>query len=60
MPDFNKDDVIAVAKAILEDWRSYDCDDGTTTCNHCFESEFRNKLKHESNCVVLIAQDLLT
>lgn len=66
---FKQSDVIAVAKDLLEDavyWdegriNAMDARDGYA-CRYCGASEYqdRDKLKHDTYCSVLIANDLLT
>lgn len=66
---FNVEDVRKVAKALIEDaieWDEgytnwYNCHDGYR-CNYCSASEYETteSLKHDLDCPVLVAQDLLT
>lgn len=67
MPVFNRDDVIALAKAVLDDSvEHFDSDnDCHYFCNFCsskFDSYRYNRedFKHDLDCPVLIAQDVLT
>ena len=69
MKQFNEDDVIKVAKALFEDaiqWdngseRTMNPNDGYQ-CNYCQAGHCQNveQLTHDTDCPVLIAQDLLT
>lgn len=63
----NKDDVLKVAKALLEEAPWYEsagsswCGFAGVMCNHCNAtkvSEWVN-IEHDPGCPVLIAQDLL-
>ena len=67
MADFNPDDVKRVAEALLDWHYDYDVQSGMNAyneCKHCSGKVYWNidaeKIKHDSNCVVLIAKDLLT
>lgn len=66
---FLESDVIKVASALLEDAIYWD--HGHTnarnphdgySCNHCQAKEYQKheELEHDLDCVVLIAQDLIT
>lgn len=67
MCEFNKDDVLTLAKAIIEDPIEYMDGDYIPYyfCDYC-DAELRGygillrQFKHELNCPVLIAQDILT
>ena len=62
-PQYCENDVTRVANAILEDWDKYDCDTGDVCCRHCDDVRWAKEkelYKHVSDCVVLVAQDLIT
>jgi hypothetical protein len=65
--DFNEKDVKRVAESLLEwhiDWEVSRGMNAYNECKHCNGRVYWNKditnLKHDTNCVVLIAKDLLT
>lgn len=68
MANFQTSDVIAVAKALLEDYAWFDTGDYSKdqyVCNYCDARTGcwainPNRIKHELDCPVLIARDLLT
>jgi hypothetical protein len=67
MIEFNKKDVIIVAKAILEDPLRFMSGDFISYyfCNYCNAelhgyNAYEKNFKHDLDCPVLIAQDLLT
>lgn len=68
MSEFNKDDVITVAKAMVNGFVEWDCDGSAFwdcagyKCNFCDadKAENSNDIKHELDCPVLVAQDILT
>ena len=58
-PSFSTDDVLALAKAIYED--PLNNRDGDYDCDYCLAQSFSRKtFKHDLDCPVLIAQDVLT
>jgi len=67
MSEFNKEDVLTMAKAILEEPLEYMNGDYTPYyfCKYC-DAELHgfqytaDDFKHDLNCPVLIAQDILT
>lgn len=67
MCEFSRDDVLAVAKAVIEDPYEYYSGDypDEIWCRYC-EAEVigynckADEIIHSSNCPVLIAQDILT
>ncbi len=67
MTDFNKDDVITLAKAVVADPLGFMCGDYTPYyyCVYCdaelkgYNTDIKN-FKHELKCPVLIAQNILT
>lgn len=69
MSDFNKDDVIKVARALIDNAIRWDngnenamfAHDGYE-CVYCNASEYQSEedLNHDLDCPVLVAQDLLT
>jgi hypothetical protein len=66
MCDFNKEDVLILAKAILEDQIEYIENNYCLGpipeyfCNYCSDEALHLKdLRHELNCPVLVAQDVL-
>lgn len=64
MCEFNKEDVLTLARAIVEWPIEYTYHIGNVSeyfCKYC-EAEYynMNSFKHEPNCPVLIAQDVLT
>ena len=60
MSNFNKQDVIKVAEALIEQSVAYDAWHHGNLCEYCGSMQLGKKLKHSVDCVVLIAQDLLT
>ena len=65
MTDFNKEDVIKVAKALVKcGIRFYNGDYGISRsiCNFCESNSVNGiaNIDHKEDCPVLIAQDLLT
>jgi hypothetical protein len=69
MSDFSKHDVLRVAEALLDDAVGWDDGDlGCRNprdgygCQHCSASYYqkREELAHDLDCVVLVAQDLMT
>jgi len=64
MCDFNKDDVLILAKTILEDCvYFYDSCDyrGQYECKYCNSKSYElNDFKHELDCPALVAQDIMT
>lgn len=62
-PNFCKNDVTRVAKTVLKDWDKYDCDSGEVCCRYCDDLRWakeKDLYKHSTDCVVLVAKDLLT
>ena len=67
MCEFNKKDVICLAKTILENFIDYNDGDFESyyCCEYCdaklkgYSVNFKD-FKHDLNCPVLIAQDILT
>ena len=65
MCEFSKSDVITMAKTILD---TCICVNGENSrdyyyCNHCngkSVNDYDETIKHEKDCPVLIAQDILT
>lgn len=67
MVDFNANDVKRVAEALLEWHYDYDVQHGMNAYNECrfcsgrvYWNKDVNEIKHDADCVVLIAKDLLT
>ena len=67
MCEFSKEDVLTLARLVLEDSTEYDDEESwidntpVISCKHCGSIGFRpDDVEHESNCPVLIAQDILT
>jgi len=67
MCEFNKEDVLALARAIMEDNIEYienmNCLGPVKEyfCDYCGSDGFKKEdIKHKVNCLVLIAQDILT
>jgi hypothetical protein len=68
MSDFKKDDVITVAKAMVNDFGKWECaglsfsDFDGWECNFCYAGKVEeiNDIKHDLDCPVLVAQDILT
>jgi len=66
MCEFNKEDVLVLARAII-DWpieyyenTHYLGNVPEYSCKYCEAEDYsRDKFKHELNCPVLIAQDIL-
>ena len=64
--DFNKEDVIILAKAVEEDAVCFqdggDYNHDGYDCVHCCgeRTDTRGEFKHEIDCPVLVAQDVLT
>lgn len=66
-PRFVAEEVWTVARAFLENAVSHDVTHGRNAyneCNHCagyvYWNEDSSTIKHEKDCPVLIARDLLT
>ena len=65
--EFNKDDVLVVAKAMMESHSDFNSDDYSNdyyNCLHCNGvspdwATNDSQIKHDLNCPVLIAQDIL-
>lgn len=58
-----EEDTIIIAKAILEEWEWYDDYDNTINCRFCETSKPASSsgiFKHEVDCPVLVAKDVLT
>lgn len=64
-----EDDVIALAKAVSDNFSYYWCQNGGSyseynECifcgNNVYSDEDPSKILHKSNCAVLVARDLLT
>ena len=68
MTSFNHEDVISVAKAMLENHSYFNSGDYSRdyyNCMHCngISKDWatnKNQIKHDFSCPVLMAQDLLT
>ena len=63
MCEFSKSDVITMAKALSEDCITFSGEgyDEYFLCNFCYNSSINKcDIKHEKDCPVLIAQDILT
>jgi len=69
MTAYNEKDVIEVATALIDSAIYWDegyvnamCAHDGYACRHCGVGEFKKKgdVKHDTNCPVLISQDLLT
>jgi len=68
MSDFNKEDVITIAKALVNGFVEWDCagsafsDFDGYECGFCDADKVENcnDIKHDLDCPVLVAQDILT
>ena len=63
--EFKKDDVLRVANELLLNSITFDCSDYNSqdfyTCTYCHAEDANDEnIKHDINCVTLVAQDLLT
>lgn len=60
MTDFNKDDVLKVARELIELCNGHDSDFNEPRCDCCGVIKVIDGFDHTLDCPVLIAQDLLT
>jgi hypothetical protein len=60
----SKEDAIILAKAVIEEWQDYDDGDYSPVgnfCKYCYQSSWQgyDKIKHDLDCPVLVAKDVL-